>query len=533
MSRRAMNHPLALCIASWQLIAGGVLAGCGAPPEPAPEGQGSSDLLGAVSYGSDCNTTDKQFLANAMHYGRTVAVSNAFAQCMSKSVNQQSGSIGAYKKCNGDPFYSDTAATQLSKVLDATRSTVDVSINCTGGTGNASTSIDTYGHVTPEGLSFSAWLRAVDTTLAWPVCNGSNGPNCRYAAEPWPWSQAAGIIWHEAMHQQGYTHGANDQASAKVACGYSSSTDAQWNFQVNTMPYIVENCISEVISRSGRICGAPLESGAGLKLITDFDGTTCSVAQDPQEPTVSWSRVGTPGSAAQIAACSESLDGRVYALNYDHTLWVSHSSGADGSWQYVQTPGAAQQIFCAKHTLYAFNNDRTLWRNDGSDAAVSWTYVGRPGGAKRIAAATQQDIYIPIVGYPNWYAFPALYALNDDNTLWKSTSGADGTWTYLGQTLGVLDRIAVGGAIGEARPFGLAIDYSVWLNAGDGCSAYWYKVGNLPYAAEIAASSATTLYALGHDHSLWKGTVRGADWLTTYALGKSRHCDGTKLVPNN
>ncbi len=534
MSERRTAHALYLCCLACQLGAGAAFAGCGSPKEPSAVGTDQSDLLGKVTYGNDCNGTDYQFLAKAMHYGRTVAVSNAFQQCMSKSVNQLSGSIGAYLKCKGDPFYGDTAATQLSKVMDAARSTVDVSIKCTGSpSGNASAGLDSYGHVSPESLTFSSWLRSVDTTLNFPVCN--TGANCRYAAEPWPWSQAAGIIWHEAMHQQGYTHGADDQANAKVACGYSTYTDAQWNFQTNTMPYIVGNCISEVIDRSGRKCGAPLESGAGLKLITDFDGSTCSVAQDPQSPTVSWQRVGAPGSANQIAACSESLDGRVYALNYDRTLWVSHSSGADGTWAYVQTPGAAQQIFCAKHTLYAFNDDRTLWRNDGTDAAVTWTYVGRPAGAKRITGTTYLDVYFPFPFNLDSSA-PVLFALNDDNTLWKSYSGADGTWSYLG-AYADWSRIAAGGGIGEARPFALDI-YSftgpdIYLNAGDGCNGYWYQIGSLPHAKELVASSSTVLYVLKDDHTLWKGSVLGAEWLTTYAVGKARHCDGLTLVPNN
>jgi hypothetical protein len=495
--------------------------GCG-PSHPAPVAAESSPLLGAVNFGSDCTDNDKQFLTKVMHYGRTVAVSNAFAQCMSNAMtSQQAGYIGPYMQCNGDPFYGSPQATQLQQVMEAARSTVDVSINCTGGNGNASAGIDSYGQLTPEGLSFSGWLHAVDNTLGLPVCNGSNGPNCRFAGEPWPWSQAASIVWHEAMHQQGYTHGADDQANAKPACGYANLSDSQWFFQTNTMPYIVQNCISEVISRSGTHCGAPLESGNGLKLITTFNGSSCAVAQDPQSATISWQHVGTPGSAAKIAACTEG-DGRVYALNTDRSLWVSHANGNDGSWTWVTTPGSAQQIFCADNTIWAFNDDRTLWRNDGSDSAVRWTYVGKPWGAKQVVGTTSLAIFFP---------YPVLYALNDDNTLWKSTSGADGSWTRVGDPWAA-DRIAAGGGLMEARPFALNGNKSFWLNAGDGCDAYWHQIDTLGNTVEIAAASEFTIYALNADHTLWKGAVRGSDWMTTNAFGKARHCDGSSLVAN-
>lgn len=498
------------------------LIGCSSPPA-ATLGEKQSDLLGNVTYGSDCTANDKQFLSKAMHYGRTVAVSNAFAQCMNAAMTtQQAGYIGPYQQCNGDPFYGSASATQASQAITAARSSVDVNINCTGGHGNASSGIDSYGQLTPESLSFSGWLHGVDGTLGYPVCNGSNGPNCRFAAEPWPWSQASSIVWHEAMHQQGYTHGADDQANAKVACGYPSATDAQWHFQVNTMPYIVQNCINEVIVRSGTYCGAPLESGNGLKLITSFDGTSCSVAQDPQSATVSWTQVGTPFAAAKIAACSEG-DGRVYALNDDRSLWVSHANGSDSSWTWVTTPRSAQQILCAGNTLYAFNDDRTLWRNDGTDTNVRWTYVGKPASAKQVTGGTFLALLFPA---------PVLYALNDDNTLWKSTSGADGTWSYVGRPWAA-SRIAAGGGLLETRPFALNGDKTFWLNAGDGCDVYWHQIDTLSYTTEITAASEFTLYALNSDRKLWKGTVRGSDWMTSLAFGKGRHCDGTQLVPNN
>jgi hypothetical protein len=497
------------------VLAGAI--GCGgAQPDPAaqpdaPAAQGEahgerrSALLGTVRYSTNTcwngatGTQDIEYLQKAMRYGRTAAISNAFAQCMDGAVRN------TYRQCNGDPGFGADVATQLDMVMTAARSSVDVNIACSGGNGNASAMPGSFGQLTPETMSFSAWLQAVSGT---PID----------AAGPWPWSQGAGIIWHEALHQQGYGHGANDQASAKTACGYGSWSDADWNFQVNTLPYIVGNCISTVLERSATRCGAPLESGAGLNLVADYDGSTCAVVRDPHDASVAWQQVGWPRDAARIAACT---DGRLYAQNVDRSVWVSRADGADGTWSWVTTPGGAQQIFCAGDKLHAFNDDRTLWRNDGDDHHVRWTYVGRPGGAKQVTGTTVLALFLPA---------PALYALNDDQTLWRSPSGEDGTWTYVGRP-GDADRIAAGGGLLEARPFALNFDRSLWLNSGDGCDAHWHYV-DFPFAAaEITASSMFTLYALNADRTLWKGAVNDSAWLSSVAFGRPRRCDGVSLVP--
>lgn len=502
-----------------------VTAGCSAADPGAPGGesvgQDDSSLLGAVTYGADCNAGDKAFLDKVMRYGRTAASSSAFSQCMQGAMTSQVyGGIGPYKKCTGDPFYGDSLAVQLDRVLKAARSTVDMTLNCTGAIGggaNASAALDTYGHLAPEVLSFGGWLRSVETGIAYPLCVKDGPSPCRFAPDPWPWSQAAGIVWHEAMHQQGYTHGANNQADAKPACGYASYAD--WNFQVNTMPYIVGNCIDQVISQSGTACGAPLENGTGLNLVTTYGGKSCARVEDPHSATVSWTQVATNPYIAKMAACSDG-DGRFYVRNKDHSIWVSHDSGR--TYSYMQTNTYADQMFCANNKLWIVNHDRSLWRNDGTDTAVQWTYIGRPAGAKQVTGTTGTALFVP---------YPVLYALNDDNTMYKSLTGADGSWTYV-STDAAADRITAGGGMLEARPFALNYDKLLWLNAGDGCGGYWHPIGVQTGAVDVVAATSTSLYKLNSDSTLWKGTVNSSDLLTTVAMGKARHCDGSTLVPN-
>jgi hypothetical protein len=187
----------------------------------------------------------------------------------------------------------------------------------------------------------------------------------------------------------------------------------------------------------------------------------------------------------------------------------------------VTTPGSAQQIFCAGNQLWAFNDDRTLWRNDGTDQAVAWTYMGRPSGAKQVTGTTVAALFM---------LAPALYALNDDNTLWRSSTGTDGSWSYAGLPFAA-NRITAGGGLLEARPFALNADRSLWLNAGDGCDAYWHPIDTLYATAEITAASQFVLYALNDDHTLWRGAVNGSSWMTSVAFGRPRRCDGSQLVP--
>src|SRR5690242_2905045 len=117
--------------------------GCGAPTPDVAVGVDDHALLGAVSYASDCTANDKTFLAKTMHYGRTIATTPAYQQCVDKAVRTgftRSGSswiVGPYMACNGDPYQTSDVATQISRALTAERSSVDVKITCTGARADA------------------------------------------------------------------------------------------------------------------------------------------------------------------------------------------------------------------------------------------------------------------------------------------------------------------------------------------------------------------------------------------------------------
>lgn len=240
-------------------------------------GRVTSALLGRVEQADDCTPEFQAFNDRIMVFGRIAASTRAFEEILSSRIRE------LYRECNNDPFYGQSIDVQIRKAIDASRSLNGVHIKCTGGSGNASASLGNYDNLSDEFFSWGAWFSSVHSQLSKPVCRAGQSTgddNCRFAAYPWPYSQAAGIVWHEAMHQKGYTHGANDQEAADDACGYPG--DRNWHFQRNTMPYIIGNAITEVINKSAERCDLDAcASGNQLQMITSANGTTCNCVNDP------------------------------------------------------------------------------------------------------------------------------------------------------------------------------------------------------------------------------------------------------------
>jgi hypothetical protein len=258
-------------MAAWAFT---TLVGCALDEAaPAPEtSEITDDLLGPTSYGGDCTPDQRTFLDTVQRYGRAAVTSRAFEQCVDQAarvgVSLQPGFWGGnYRQCNGDPFFGQPLDVQIQSVLDAARSGNDVMMYCTG-TGpeaNASASLGPYDRSDAETLSWSVWLNNV---LYQPRTGA------------WPYSQAAGIVWHESMHQHGYTHGSNNQADALNACGYPG--DPTWNYQVNTMPYLLGNCVSAVLDNSATTCGNIDSCGPGMvKLVAGYGSSACECVADP------------------------------------------------------------------------------------------------------------------------------------------------------------------------------------------------------------------------------------------------------------
>lgn len=280
-------RPLALLPGTMLLLPLMALPGCDAPAETDLEVEFDEEIeprvFGEAEY-ANCSADLIGFNEEILRHGRIAAGSEAFAECIDTAFRTGTAGFGPYRACPADPFANSRIGTQIDRAIEVTRSSNDLSISCTGGGGNASTGQnDGWGHSQDESFSWSGWLSAVFAETSFGVCApGTSPPGCRTAAYPWPFSQAAGLLWHEASHTHGYGHGANDQAGALTACGYAG--DPTWHFQVNTAPYIIEKCVNQVLNDSATTCGN-IDSCAGdaLRLVDTYGGTTCSCLEDPSE----------------------------------------------------------------------------------------------------------------------------------------------------------------------------------------------------------------------------------------------------------
>lgn len=240
-------------------------------------------VFGDASF-QDCSPAHIAFNEDIIRHGRIVAGTDAFAECIDTAFRTGTDGFGPYRACSGEPFAGNNVTTQVARAIEMARSPNDLAIDCTGGGGNASTGQnDGWGHGNDESFTWGGWFSSVFDQLALPVCGpGQSPPACRAAAYPWPYSQAAGSVWHEAAHTHGYSHGANDQTNAILACGYAG--DPSWHFQVNTAPYIIGNCIAQVMADSATACGN-IDScpGDALRIVDSHGGATCSCVEDPSE----------------------------------------------------------------------------------------------------------------------------------------------------------------------------------------------------------------------------------------------------------
>jgi hypothetical protein len=423
--------------------------GCASPPqEPSEEeeamsqdgpgedtGEAREDLLGSASYAGDCSPALVSFLDTVHFYGRVAAASRAFEQCVDRAMRVQlstgGGPAGPYRQCNGDPFYNQPVNTQLQSVLDAARSGNDVFMSCGGSSGLASAAIGSYDSSGAEAMAWSSWLPSAVAQLSEPLCANGSTVGCRAAPAPWPYSQAAGSMWHEAMHQHGYSHGANNATDARPACGYSG--DPTWDFQVNTLPYIVGKCVADVIDRSGAACGALDTCGPGqLKLVTGFGDTTCRCAGDPRgvdtRPSNAFTHITTLGNTG----------GAMTTL--DHPLLNGHAD-ALVQFTHVWNPPGGGAANNGNHTV-AFYNYGTgrwvLWNTTGAQMPLGTGFFVRAGrGAVHRTSAANINGHATRINHPLAMGDPlALVTVSPTPYAGQSSGNVDshpiGVW-YDGQ----------------------------------------------------------------------------------------------------
>lgn len=303
------------------------LAACEAERGVADEADEADELrvFGDVTYGPTCTPELVDFHQDALRFGRIAASTPAFEQCIAEAytVGLPQFQFGPYQSCAGEPFASAPLQQQIDAALQTARSANDLAVECSGGIGNASTAQNSgFDHTLAESFSWSTWLAGRPAVLELPYCDGAPGPDCRTI--PWPYDQAANIIWHEAAHTHGYSHGANDQANALVACGRTSTP--YWHFQVNTAPYIIGGCIGAVLDQTGNACGDPDTcDGDAILIVDEFGGDTCSCVADPASGHLWTGAFGSDPSAGGWGATHPRLVARVDADAHPDVVGFGHN----------------------------------------------------------------------------------------------------------------------------------------------------------------------------------------------------------------
>ena len=85
-------------------------------------------LLGALAFEGDSTPDLQKFNEDIMKYGRIVAASRAFEECVEQNLRS------TYRQCIGDPWFDAAVETQIQKVIEVSRSVNTVNIFCAGAT---------------------------------------------------------------------------------------------------------------------------------------------------------------------------------------------------------------------------------------------------------------------------------------------------------------------------------------------------------------------------------------------------------------
>ena len=294
-------------------------------------------LFGDIDYADDCTSDMRELLDKSVQWGRIVAVSDVYQECLDEAVRtglrRNDWGIGPYRECTEDAFYGESLDTQLAMARAATLSLNDVSMSCVSDSDAIAytSQKDGYDHINPENLTWGEWFSRWAPNSCWRTAPATCAENGDVS---WPMMSIANATWHEASHTHNYSHGTNEQETAPAACGYTD--DDGWHFQVNTMPYIIGQCVGYVLHESGEACRLTDCGPDSLHIINDLDETGCSCIRDPNlgggptadpvgaDLTVTAARARFGGSIREVnltirnRGVTGALDFQVAVLGVDH-----------------------------------------------------------------------------------------------------------------------------------------------------------------------------------------------------------------------
>ncbi|MBL8626271.1 MAG: hypothetical protein JNK64_33455 [Myxococcales bacterium] len=505
-----MRSTAPLSLLPWLSAALLTAAACTTPEDATDLGADEAAVMGGTSFDNTCPADVQAYVEDTMLHARTAIASTAFSQCLDQAmrtgITMAGASIGPYRKCNGDPYYASDIATQVARALAATRSSNSLAFSCSDVQGaNASAGLGTYELVGPERMNLFNWFfYAARNFYLLPQCplGGSAGDGTTCVVNPW----GAGIITHESMHQHGYTHGANDQAGAKTACGYGS--DPTWHFQVNTAPYIIGTCVDMVLRQSELTCG-PLDTcpAGSVRILDGVGATSCHCEVDPGVDPMA-------GGPAAIMNGAGNLDVFVRGANSD--VRERYYAGS-GWWPWASRGGAV----ASQPSAVVYNGKTYLFARSGYSGAYANALLQRVYDPATAAWGTWQLVdWTPLGSAPAPVVSEGrivVFARMPDGSLSHNIfTGSWSGWIAVpgGGVLASAPAAVV--ANGRLMVFARATDRSlVYKYYANGWSN-WISLGGLIQSAPTATMVGTRLavYVTNHEgivHQIFSDNT-GASW---------------------
>lgn len=286
--KNAKNHKRLSSFCLPSLMASIACSACGAdgPKVPVEElEQGRRGLYGEIS--AECSSSHADLVRDAHSVGQRAARTPEFEACFVARMTND------YLPCltgGGDPYASASISVQRTYGLSRLQSsnTADLEVDCVGLDGGAAGRADVgcYGQDVEE---IKVNTGTLDDALAGGIDDADLG-------------RIAGIIWHEALHQQGYMHSENDND-----CGYSVG----YTKSKNSANYMATKCMNaatlqgRVVLRNAADEGKSFVVGIYRKGHDDFGPLENADLQDiiiPPATELTYCAVESPGAGDETCS---------------------------------------------------------------------------------------------------------------------------------------------------------------------------------------------------------------------------------------